>query len=81
MRASWNRLSDSDKQFTLEVCCRIRGDSPEYRMGACPALQQGWKAASTRLMNLEELCLQLVDLGLHHHNLLAVLLNSHRLQL
>ena len=61
MRASWNRLSDSDKQFVLEVCCRIRDDSPEYRMGACPALQQNWKAAAAQLMKVEELCLQLVD--------------------
>ena len=50
-------------------------------MGACPSLQQNWRAAFAQLMKVEELCLQLVDLGLHHHNLLAVLLNSHHLQL
>ena len=81
MRASWNRLSASDKQLALEVCCLIRGNGPEYRMGAFPALHQVWKEASARSMGVEELCLQLVEQGLHHHNVLVVLVNSHRLQL
>ena len=71
MHASWNRLSASDKQLALEVCCQIRGDVPEFRMGACPALQQVWKEESARSMGVKELCLQLVKQGLHHHNVLG----------